>query len=73
LYREQRNKERRRDIFKKRVQLKPYEYPELYDYVSAVRHSYWIHTEFNFVGDVQNFKDKADGMTQLVRFAGTKK
>lgn len=56
LYREERTKERKRDIFKKRVYLKPYEYPELYEYVSAIRHSYWIHTEFNFVGDVQNFK-----------------
>ncbi len=56
LYREERNKERKRDLFKKRVHLKPYEYPELYEYVSAIRHSYWIHTEFNFVGDVQNFK-----------------
>lgn len=56
LYREERNKERKRDIFKKRVYLKPYEYPELYEYVNAIRHSYWIHTEFNFVGDVQNFK-----------------
>ncbi len=56
LYREERNKARVRDIFKKRVYLKPYEYPELYEYVSAIRHSYWIHTEFNFVGDVQNFK-----------------
>jgi ribonucleoside-diphosphate reductase beta chain len=54
LYREERAKERKRDIFKKRVQLKPYEYPELYEYVSAIRHSYWIHTEFNFVGDVWN-------------------
>jgi len=56
LYREERNKERRRDIFKKRVHLKPYEYPELYEYISAIRHSYWIHTEFNFVSDVQDFK-----------------
>ncbi len=60
LYREERNKERQRDIFKKRVYLKPYEYPELYEYVSAIRHSYWIHTEFNFVGDVQNFKVNVD-------------
>ena len=60
LYREQRNKERKRDIFKKRLHLKPYEYPELYEYVSAIRHSYWIHTEFNFVGDVQNFKVNVD-------------
>ena len=60
LYREERNKERKRDIFKKRMYLKPYEYPELYEYVSAIRHSYWIHTEFNFVGDVQNFKVNVD-------------
>ncbi len=56
LYRGERAKERQRDIFKKRTPLKPYEYPELYDYDSAIRHSYWIHTEFNFVGDVQDFK-----------------
>lgn len=56
LYRRQRSEERKRDIFKKRLYLKPYEYPELYEYVSAIRHSYWIHTEFNFVGDVQDFK-----------------
>lgn len=56
LYREQRAKERKKDIFSRRVNLKPYEYPELYEYVSAIRHSYWIHTEFNFVGDIQDFK-----------------
>ncbi len=56
LYREERAHERKKDIFKKRVHLKPYEYPQLYEYVGAVRHSYWIHTEFNFVGDVQDFK-----------------
>jgi ribonucleoside-diphosphate reductase beta chain len=60
LYRDEKNKERRRDIFKKRTHLKPYEYPELYEYVDAVRHSYWIHTEFNFVGDVQNFRVNVD-------------
>lgn len=56
LYRQQRTELRKRDIFKKRVHLKPYEYPELYEYVSAIRHSYWIHTEFNFTSDIQDFK-----------------
>ena len=56
LYREERAKLRRRDIFKKRVPLKPYEYPELYEYVTAIRHSYWIHTEFNYLSDIQDFK-----------------
>ena len=56
LYRKERADLRKRDLFKKRIALKPYEYPELYEYVSAIRHSYWIHTEFNFVSDVQDFK-----------------
>jgi len=35
LYRESKIKERKRDIFKPRINLKPYEYPELYEYVDA--------------------------------------
>ena len=56
LYRKQRADLRKRDIFQKRIPLKPYEYPELYEYVSAIRHSYWIHTEFNYTSDIQDFK-----------------
>lgn len=56
LYRNQQNLKRKRNIFEKRINLKPFEYPELYEYVSAIRHSYWIHTEFNFTSDVQDFK-----------------
>jgi len=46
----------RPNIFQKRVALKPYEYPELVQYVDAIRHSYWVHTEFNFTSDIQDFK-----------------
>jgi len=56
LYRAKRKEERKRDIFKKRINIKPYEYPELLQYVDAVRHSYWIHTEYNFTSDVQHFQ-----------------
>jgi ribonucleoside-diphosphate reductase beta chain len=56
LYRQERAELRKCDIFKKRTNLKPYEYPELYEYVSAIRHSYWIHTEFNYTSDIQDFK-----------------
>jgi len=45
-----------RDIFSNRVELKPYEYDEFLDYTEAIRSSYWVHTEFNFSGDVQDFK-----------------
>lgn len=58
LYRNRRAQMRRSDIFEKRVNLKPYEYPELYEYVAAIRHSYWIHTEFNFTSDIQDFKSR---------------
>src|SRR5699024_10285804 len=56
LYRNQQNQKRKQNIFEKRINLKPYEYPDLYEYVLAIRHSYWIHTEFNFTSDIQDFK-----------------
>jgi len=55
IYRNERKKLRERDIFAKRTNFKPYEYPELYEYTDAVRHSYWVHTEFNYTSDVQDF------------------
>jgi len=66
IYRNERKKLRERDIFRKRTNLKPYEYPELVEYVDAVRHSYWIHTEFKFTSDVQDFHV---GVTDIERNA----
>lgn len=43
-------------IFDKRIAFKPYEYPEILKFKDAIRHSYWIHTEFNISSDVQDFK-----------------
>ncbi|EQA05361.1 ribonucleotide-diphosphate reductase subunit beta [Glaesserella parasuis] len=45
-----------RNIFEKRIQIKPYEYPELLEFKDAIRHSYWLHTEFNFTGDIQDYR-----------------
>ena len=58
LYRNTQNQKRKRNVFEKRITLKPFEYPELYEYVPAIRHSYWIHTEFNFTSDIQDFKTR---------------
>jgi len=44
------------NIFEKRVNILPYQYPQLLDYKDAIRHSYWIDTEFNFTDDIQDFK-----------------
>lgn len=49
-----------RNLFEKRLQIKPYEYPELLEFKDAVRHSYWLHTEFNFTGDIQDYKTHID-------------
>lgn len=58
LYREKQRQSRKRDMFKKRKAMKPYEYPEFMEYADAIRNSYWVHTEFNFTSDVQEFHTK---------------
>lgn len=58
IYRNEQARNRKSNIFEKRINLKPYEYPQLYEYVPAIRHSYWIHTEFNFTSDIQDFKSR---------------
>jgi ribonucleoside-diphosphate reductase beta chain len=66
LYRDEQTRKRKTNIFEKRINLKPYEYPDLYEYVPAIRHSYWIHSEFNFTSDIQDFKA---GLTEVERSA----
>ncbi|MEO9571085.1 MAG: ribonucleotide-diphosphate reductase subunit beta [Polaribacter sp.] len=56
LYRDEQTRSRKLNIFEKRLNLKPYDYPALNEYVDAIRHSYWIHTEFNYTSDIQDFK-----------------
>jgi ribonucleoside-diphosphate reductase beta chain len=46
----------KKNIFRKRTNLKPYEYPEVLEFTDAIRHSYWIHTEFNYSSDIQDYK-----------------
>jgi ribonucleoside-diphosphate reductase beta chain len=46
------------DIFTPRENILPYRYPSLLDYKDAIRHAYWIHTEFNFTQDIDDFKTK---------------
>jgi ribonucleoside-diphosphate reductase beta chain len=46
------------NIFQARKNILPYEYPSLLAYKDAIRHSYWIHTEFNFTTDIDDYKTK---------------
>lgn len=54
------------NIFTPRVNILPYEYPSLLKYKDAIRHSYWIHTEFNFTDDVSNFKVNINDLERKV-------
>ncbi len=42
-------------IFDKRIQYKPFEYPEIYRFTEALNKSFWVHSEVDFTADVQDF------------------
>ncbi len=49
-------------IFEKRVAFKPFEYPEITQYKDAINHSYWLVSEWNFQGDIQDFNVKLNAI-----------
>jgi len=42
-------------IFDKRVNYKPFEYPEVMKYTEAINKSFWVHSEVDFTADTQDF------------------
>ena len=46
---------KKKSIFNKRVNILPYDYPSLLQYKDAIRHSYWIDTEYNFTTDINDY------------------
>lgn len=47
-----------RDIFKKRQNLKPYEYPELLGFVDAIDDSFWTVRKFSFERDIMEYRSE---------------
>lgn len=43
------------NIFHKRETIKPYEYPQLLQFVDAIDNSFWTHRKFDFTVDIQDF------------------
>ncbi len=43
-------------VFDKRTSYKPFEYPEILDFVNTLNQTYWVHSEVDFTGDIQDFK-----------------
>src|SRR5690554_7125369 len=42
-------------IFDKRINYKPFEYPEVLQFTEALNKTYWVHSEVDFTADVQDF------------------
>ena len=47
-------------IFDKRTSYKPFEYPEVMQFVEAINKSYWVHSEVDFTADVQDFQSQLE-------------
>lgn len=44
------------NIFEKRIAYKPFEYKEVMDFVNPINQTFWVHSEVDFTGDIQDFK-----------------
>lgn len=42
-------------IFDKRINYKPFEYPEITKFTDAINKAFWVHSEVDFTADVQDF------------------
>lgn len=42
-------------LFDKRVNYKPFEYPEILQFTEAINKSFWVHSEIDFTADTQDF------------------
>lgn len=42
-------------IFDKRINYKPFEYPEILKFTEAINKSFWVHSEVDFTADTQDF------------------
>jgi len=47
-------------IFEKRLNYKPFEYPEVLQFIEAINKSYWVHSEVDFTADVQDFHSQLE-------------
>lgn len=43
-------------MLEKRINYKPFEYPEVQTFIDAINKTFWVHSEVNFTADIQDFK-----------------
>ena len=42
-------------LLDKRISYKPFEYPEVMQFIEAINKSFWVHSEVDFTADIQDF------------------
>ncbi len=47
-------------IFDKRINYKPFEYPEVLKFIDAINKSFWVHSEVDFTADIQDFHSQLE-------------
>lgn len=45
-----------RNLLEKRLNYKPFEYPEVMAFVKAINNTFWVHEELNFTADEQDYQ-----------------
>lgn len=53
-------------IFDKRFSYKPFEYPEVMQFVDNMNSSFWVHSEVDFTADIQDFKSNLTPLEQKI-------
>lgn len=53
-------------IFDKRINYKPFEYPEVLQFTDAIQKAYWVHNEVDFTADVQDYHSHLDAIQQEI-------
>lgn len=53
-------------IFEKRVNYKPFEYPEVLTFTEAIQKAYWVHSEVDFTSDIQDYRANLDDVKREI-------
>ncbi|WP_322970605.1 ribonucleotide-diphosphate reductase subunit beta [Faecalibacter sp. LW9] len=53
-------------IFDKRINYKPFEYPEVLTFTEAIQKAYWVHSEVDFTSDVQDYRANLDDVKREI-------
>lgn len=53
-------------IFDKRTNYKPFEYPDVMQFVENMNNSFWVHKEIDFTADIQDYKANLTAQEQQI-------